>query len=141
MCNANYIKKLVNKIIEKYDVNPFNIVNSLKRIEFNAQPLTKNINGFYKYISLNQQIIVINSELNKAEFIFTLCHELGHYFLEHKNTLLLNSSFTMNLKEEYQADLFATYLYYRYVKSFEDNDLFYYPSRAQELLDKLLNTN
>lgn len=138
MNNVKYIENLIENLIKEYDINPFNIVNKLKKIEFNIQPLTQNINGFYKYISLNKQIIVVNSNLNKSNFIFTLCHELGHYFLGHKNTLLLNSSFTMNLKEEYQADLFATYLYYKYMKSTYDSDLFYYPPRAIELMDMFI---
>lgn len=132
----NYIRNIADKTIEKFgDINPINIATSLKRVQFCTATLTPNINGFYKYISLNKQMIVINDSLQEEEFYFVLFHELAHYFLGHKDTLLLNSQFTMNLKEEYQADLFATYMYMKYRK---DSLNYNYPIRVKELMKKFI---
>ena len=95
-----YIQNVADNVIDTYDsVRPLDIVKNLKRVEFKVLPLTNSINGFYKYISPNRQMIVINENLSEEMFNFTLFHELAHYFLGHKNTLLLNSSFTSTLKE------------------------------------------
>ena len=114
-----YIQNVADNVIDTYDsVRPLDIVKNLKRVEFKVLPLTNSINGFYKYISPNRQMIVINENLSEEMFNFTLFHELAHYFLGHKNTLLLNSSFTSTLKEEFQADLYATYMYLHYIEAY-----------------------
>jgi Zn-dependent peptidase ImmA (M78 family) len=131
----SYIQGVADEVIADYDdLNPVHIVKSLKKVEYNTQPLTKNINGFYKYISQNRQMIVINENLSNENFCMTLFHELSHYFLKHTNSLLLNSSLTMNLKEEYEADLCATCLYLRYIKKYKDCDSIIYPQRVYELM-------
>ncbi|WP_338630871.1 ImmA/IrrE family metallo-endopeptidase [Clostridium baratii] len=136
-----YIKTLSDDLIKKFDsTNPVELVHQLKRVEFAVQPLSESVNGFFNYISPNKQMIVINSNLSEENFKFTLFHELGHYFLGHKDTLLLNSSYTMNLKKEYQADLFATYMYLNYIQNY-DFDSFanvYFPNRVKELMHYFL---
>lgn len=135
----SYIQSVANDVINDYDdLDPVRIVKSLKRVEYNTQPLTKNINGFYKYISPNKQMIVVNENLNTEDFYVTLFHELSHYFLKHKNALLLNSSLTANLKEEYEADLCATYLYLEYLKKHKYSDNVVYPKRVYELMKYFL---
>ncbi|EKQ50307.1 MULTISPECIES: ImmA/IrrE family metallo-endopeptidase [unclassified Clostridium] len=135
----SYIQSVADGVINDYDdLNPVHIVKSLKRVEYNTQPLTKNINGFYKYISPNKQMIVVNENLSDENFYVTLFHELSHYFLGHQNTLLLNSSLTMNLKEEYQADLCATYLYLKYIKKHRCCDNITYPKRVCELMQHFI---
>lgn len=135
----SYIQSVANGVIANYDdLNPIHMVKSLKRVEYNTQPLTNNINGFYKYISPNRQMIVINENLSDENFKMTLFHELSHYFLGHKNTLLLNSYFTMDLKEEYQADLCATCLYLQYVKKNRCCEDIIYPERVCELMKHFL---
>ncbi|CUU45518.1 Zn-dependent peptidase ImmA (M78 family) [Clostridium beijerinckii] len=135
MSMISYIKSVADGVInETDDLDPICIVKSLKRVEYNTQPLTKNINGFYKYISPNRQMIVVNENLNIEDSYMTLFHELSHYFLEHKNNLLLNSRLTMHLKEEYEADLCATYLYLAYVKKHRCCDDIVYPKRVYELI-------
>lgn len=130
------IKRYINEL--GY-LDPMLIVKNLKRVHFSIEPLTDSINGFYNYISPNKQMIVINSNLTEEEFQFTLFHELGHYFLGHKDKLLLNSSFTMNLKEEYQADLFATYMYVNYKNiDYLDNKTLL-PKKVSELKEKISN--
>lgn len=134
---STYIQSVADNVINTYEsAKPLDIVKSLKRVEFKILPLTNSINGFYKYISPNKQMIVINENLSEEMFTFTLFHELGHYFLRHKNSLLLNSSITSTLKEEFQADLYATYMYINYVKKYLDSssENFYFPPRASELL-------
>lgn len=129
------IKFEADKIIKKYVnelgyLDPMLIVKNLKRVHFSIEPLSDSVNGFYNYISLNKQMIIINS---------TLFHELGHYFLGHKDKLLLNSSFTMNLKEEYQADLFATYMYINYKNIDYLDSKIHFPKRVSELKEKISN--
>lgn len=138
---VTYIKFEADKLIEKYTneigyLDPMLIVKKLKRVHFSTEPLSDSVNGFFNYISPNKQMIVVNSNLSEEEFKFTLFHELGHYFLGHKDTLLLNSSFTMNSKEEYQADLFATYIYtnYRNLNYLDDETLL--PKRVSQLKEK-----
>lgn len=134
---STYIQNVADNVINTYEsAKPLDIVKSLKRVEFKILPLTNSINGFYKYISPNEQMIVINENLSEEMFTFTLFHELGHYFLNHKNSLLLNSSITSTLKEEFQADLYATYMYINYIKKYLDSSCenFYLPPRASELL-------
>ena len=135
------IKFEADKIKKKYVnelgyLDPMLIVKNLKRVHFSIEPLSDSVNGFYNYISPNKQMIIINSNLSEEEFNFTLFHELGHYFLGHKDKLLLNSSFTMNLKEEYQADLFATYMYMNYKDINQSKDICIYPKRISELKEK-----
>ncbi|WP_173712403.1 ImmA/IrrE family metallo-endopeptidase [Clostridium beijerinckii] len=131
----SYIKGVADGVInENDDLDPIRIVKSLKRVEYNTQPLTKNINGFYKYISPNRQMIVVNENLSVEDSYMTLFHELSHYFLEHKNNLLLNSRLTMHLKEEYEADLCATCLYLAYIKKHRCCDDIVYPKRVCELI-------
>ena len=131
----SYIQSVAEDVIkENRDLDPIRIVKSLKRVEYNTQPLTENINGFYKYISPNKQMIVVNENLSDEKFCVTLFHELSHYYLEHKNALLLNSSLTANLKEEYEADLCATYLYLQYIKKHRCCDNVIYPRRVYELM-------
>lgn len=135
----SYIQTIANEVINEYDdLDPVHIVKSLKRVEYNTQPLTNNINGFYKYISPNKQMIVVNENLSYESFYVTLFHELSHYFLGHKNTLLLNSSLTMDLKEEYEADLCATCLYLQYIKKHRCCDNIIYPERVSELMKYFL---
>lgn len=135
MSNISYIQSVANDVIDEHeDLDPVHIVKSLKRVEYKTQPLTENINGFYKYISLNSQMIVVNNNLCGEDLHFTLFHELSHYFLKHTNTLLLNSSFTTHVKEEYDADLLGTYLYLNYVKKHRSYDDIIYPERVSELM-------
>ena len=132
-----YIQNVADNVIDTYDsVRPLDIVKNLKRVEFKVLPLTNSINGFYKYISPNRQMIVINENLTEEMFNFTLFHELAHYFLGHKNTLLLNSSFTSTLKEEFQADLYATYMYLHYIEAYTSCSLeeVSLPKRVNELI-------
>lgn len=130
-----YIQNVADDVINTYEsIRPIDIVNSLKRVEFKILPLTNSINGFYKYISPNRQMIVINENLSMEMFNFTLFHELSHYFLGHKATLLLNSSITSTLKEEFQADLCATYLYLQYIERYYTCDNMIYPNRVSELI-------
>lgn len=81
-------------------------------------------------------MIVINENLCDEEFNITLFHELSHYFLGHKNTLLLNSSITRDLKEEYQADLCGTYLYLHYIKQNKNSENIIYPKRVCEIMKR-----
>lgn len=132
----SYIQSVADEVVKTYDedLDPVHIVKSLKRVEYNIRPLTNNINGFYKYISPNQQMIVVNENLKDEKLKITLFHELSHYFLGHKNTLLLNSTFTTNIKEEYQAELCGAYLYMNYLKRHVDCDNMIYPERFYELM-------
>lgn len=132
-----YIQDVADNVINTYEsIKPIDIVMSLRRVEFKVLPLTDAVNGFYKYISPNRQMIVINENLQEDMFLFSLYHELGHYFLNHRKSLLLNSSFTSNRKEEFQADLYATYMYINYIKkySFDSLQKSYLPKRVTELL-------
>lgn len=131
---VSYIQEVADNVISEYDnLNPIYIAKNLKRVQFAIEPLTNNVNGFYKYISPNRQMIVINENLTGEDFYLTLFHELSHYFLGHKNTLLLNSPVLTGIKEEFRADLCGTYLYMQYAKS-RDFETIIYPKRVFELM-------
>lgn len=135
MSMISYVQSVANKIINEHDdLDPIHIAHNLKRVELSFKPLTDNVNGFYKYISPNRQMIVINENLCGEELNMTIFHELSHYFLGHKNELLLNSSVTRDLKEEYQADLCGTCLYLNYIKKHRAFEDVIYPQRVCELM-------
>lgn len=132
----SYIQSVADKIINEHDdLDPIHIANNLRRVELSFKPLTNNVNGLYKYISPNYQMIIINENLSGEELKMTLFHELSHYFLGHTNDTLLNCSITRNLKEEYQADLCGTCLYLQYVKQNRSHEDVIYPKRVYELMN------
>lgn len=136
----SYIKSLGNKIIRKYgSCNPIELINERKNLTLNFVPLTKSVNGLYKYISKKRQMIIINENLNGLDLQFALFHEFSHYSLEHKGEILLARSTTSYRKEEYEADLLAVYLFIRH-NNITANDVnsMVLPKRVKELAGKFI---
>lgn len=134
------IKSLSNKIIKKYGTsNPLTLIKGRKNITFNLISLSKNVNGLYTYISEKKQMILINKNLNGAELEFALFHEFAHYILGHRGEILLACTNTSSRKEEYEADLFATYMFLTNNLITKDNiDDSTLPYRARQLAEKFL---
>lgn len=140
MCNCNYIKDTIDKLVKKHNTtNPLEIIKSNKNLTLTFMDLSSNINGLYKYSSEKVQMIIINKNIDEYSKMFTLFHELGHSKLGHRGALLLNSPTTKDLKEEYEADLFATYFFIKHncIKK-ENIDNIVMPKRAKELAHKFL---
>jgi Zn-dependent peptidase ImmA (M78 family) len=134
-------KELVRKIIKKFGTsNPNEIVESLKNVDFEYEKLTKNIKGYYKYISEKKQIIRVDEDLTEWERIYVLWHELAHYFLKHREFSLTSMTHINKTKKEYEADLFATYSFILQMDIIKDNiDNNIIPNRAKELASNFLN--
>lgn len=103
-----WIKNEVKELIEEYSTNdPFEIAEG-KSINVYFHPLHREIMGYYKYIRRNKYI-VINSNLDDNNKIFTCAHELGHSELHPRiDTPFLkkNTLFSTN-KIENEANRFA----------------------------------
>jgi Zn-dependent peptidase ImmA (M78 family) len=114
-------------------------VKCLKNVNFEYEKLTKNIKGYYKYISQKKQIIRVDEDLTEYERIYVLWHELAHYFLKHREFSLTNIAYIDKSKNEYEADLFATYSFILQMDITKDNiDNNIIPNRAEELAQKFL---
>lgn len=140
-----YIEKniidIVNYLIKKYDTNnPEELIKNMKNVDFAYVPLTKNINGLYLYISEKKQIVRVDTNLNPIFKQYTLFHEVGHCILKHRGEILLDCLSTTNKrKEEYEADLFATYFFKLCNGISKENiDNLIMPHRAKDLINKFL---
>lgn len=134
------IKGNVEKFIKKYGTSdPEKIVKNMKNLDFAYEPLSENLNGYYLYLSEKRQIIRVNENLQDTLRQFTLFHELSHNVSKHKGKLLLNTTNISNIKEEYEADLCATYMFIVHNKITKENiNEIKIPSRAKDLIDKFL---
>jgi len=103
-----WIKKIVEELIEAYSTNnPFEIADA-KKIIVCFHDLHEEIMGYYKYSRTNK-FIVINSNLNQFDQLFTCCHELGHSEIHPKlNTPFLKRKTLFSIdKIEQEANRFA----------------------------------
>jgi Zn-dependent peptidase ImmA (M78 family) len=113
----NYIRRKVNKLIKKSATSNPEIImrTTLKHIDFDYAPLSKNLNGYYLYLSKNKRVIRVNSSLDEIKKQFVLFHETGHCVLEHEDQVLLDRADSMDsvdkLRNEYDANLFASYFF------------------------------
>lgn len=119
--------------------DPDKLLKSKKNITFSYLPMTEAINGMYQYISAKKQILSVNDFLEGLERQYASFHELGHVELKHKGKLLLNAPGINDRKEEYAADLFATYMVVRHNGITKENvEEFMLPKRVEELIHKFL---
>ncbi|UZQ51627.1 ImmA/IrrE family metallo-endopeptidase [Clostridium kluyveri] len=108
----NYVKKSINKLIKKYDTDDMiDIVYNNKNLCIYFCKLTKNLNGYYKYLSPKQQLLVVNENLSKQGKQCALFHEYGHCLLKHKGKTFSNSISGAYTKEEYEADMVSAYMF------------------------------
>lgn len=118
---ADYAEFVAQEYFPNEAVEPLEIL-SAKGITFSANDYGSDFDGmiehqsgrFHVYLNLNQVETVSSSKAR-----FTLCHELGHYFLDdHRNALLSGSTpshpsrceFESGNPVEVQADFFASNL-------------------------------
>jgi len=105
------IKKLVNKIVKKYNTNnPFDICKEMNIIVIETF-LGKKTRGFYQYLKRNH-VIYLDLNLEYEEKKMVLSHELGHALM-HKdiNAIFLDTrTFLKTSYYEKDADTFATML-------------------------------
>ena len=105
------IKKLVNKIVKKYNTNnPFDICKEMNIIVVETT-LGKKTRGFYQYLKRNH-VIYLDSDLEYEEKKMVLAHELGHALMHKKiNAIFLDTrTFLKTSYYEKDADTFATML-------------------------------
>jgi Zn-dependent peptidase ImmA (M78 family) len=135
------IKEEIEKTIKKYGTsNPKKIIGNMKNVDFAFEPLSKNLNGYYIYVSEKKQIMRVHDDLEQHESQYNCFHELTHKILGHKGIILLNYRTTIgSLKEEYEADLGATYFFILHngINRENIND-FTIPERAKGLIYKYL---
>jgi Zn-dependent peptidase ImmA (M78 family) len=136
----NYIKEIADNLINTQGTtDPKILIDSKKTVYFRFAPMSSAINGMYSYISEDEQIIVVNDSLDGLARQYACFHELGHAELEHKGRFLLNSVGVNDTKEEYEADLFSTYMVIiRNGITKENTDEFILPKRVSELIHKFL---
>lgn len=137
-----YILEATESFIKKHGTgHPEEIVKSIKNIDFAYEPLSNTLNGYYLYLSEKRQIIRVNSNLKTIEKQITLFHELSHHNLKHRGKILLNSAISINnIKEEYQADLFAIYAFIKHNNISKENiNDYIVPERYRDLLHKFLD--
>ena len=118
-------KSMVNEVVSKYKTNnPYELIEILN-INLFFKPLGK-VNGFLLKNKRNY-FIYINSSLSQLERRFTLCHELGHFFM-HKNfnTIFLNRGFNLTNKLENEANRFAIFLTLKNYQDIKDYDFTYF---------------
>ncbi|MEG0772874.1 ImmA/IrrE family metallo-endopeptidase [Clostridium sp.] len=135
------IEKTVNRLIKKNKTsNPEELIRSMKNVDFAYEPLTENLHGYYFYISEKRQIVRVDEFLNYFSKQYVLFHELAHIISKHRGTILFDCLNTVsNLKEEYEADLIATYMFVRHNEITASNvDDFVLPKRASELVHKFI---
>lgn len=139
-----YIEKCVrekaDRLVKKQRTSdPDALLKSKKSITFDYIPMNGIINGLYKYISPKKQILAVNDCLQGLERQYASFHELGHAVFEHKGRLLLNCPGISDIKEEYVADLFATYMVVKHNSITKENvDEYRLPERVGELIHKFL---
>ncbi len=119
--------------------DPDKLLASKKSITFSYLPMTDSINGMYQYISSKKQILSVNDYLEGLVRQYACFHELGHVEFKHKGKLLLNAPGINERKEEYTADLFATYMVIKHNGiTLENINEFILPKRVSELVHKFL---
>lgn len=120
--------------------NPEQILRGMHNVDFKYEPLSKNINGYYIYLSEKRQIVRVDENLNEKEREYVLFHEIGHCLMKHRGQVLFDSIQTISTrKEEYEADLLATYLFKVHNNITRENiDQFIIPERAKKLMQKFL---
>jgi Zn-dependent peptidase ImmA (M78 family) len=135
-----YVRGKVDKLIKKQGTSdPSKLLASKKSVTINYLPMSDNINGLYKYISPKKQFLAVNDDLEGLVRDYACFHELGHVELKHKGKLLLNAPGINDRKEEYEADLFATYaLVKHHCITLENISEFFLPKRVNELIHKFL---
>jgi len=136
----NNIIAMVDELIKNEGTtNPMDLIKNKKNLTFQYSQLSDNVKGYYLYISEKKQILAVNETLQGCEKQFTLFHEFGHCIMKHKGDLLLNSFSTESRKQEYMADLFATYMFVVHNHITKDNvNDFILPKRARELIHNFL---
>ena len=136
----NFVREKVDKLIKRQGTSdPNELIASKKSITFCYLPMNGNINGMYKYISSKKQILSINDYLEGLDRQYACFHELGHVEFKHKGKLLLNAPGINERKEEYMADLFATYMVIKHNSiTLENINEFILPDRVNELAHKFL---
>jgi Zn-dependent peptidase ImmA (M78 family) len=134
------IRGMIDKLIQKQGTSdPDALLLSKKNVTFKYLPMTGNINGMYSYISSKKQILSVNDYLQGFERQYASFHELGHVECKHKGKLLLNCPSINYIKEEYEADLFSTYMMIKHHGITKENiDEFVLPRRVSELIHKFL---
>jgi Zn-dependent peptidase ImmA (M78 family) len=139
-----YIEKCVREkadmlIKKQHTSDPDILINSKKSVTFRYMPMNGIINGLYKYISPKKQILAVNDYLEGLERQYASFHELGHVVFKHKGRLLLNCPRISDIKEEYEANLFATYMIVKHNNITKENvDEYTLPKKVSELIHKFL---
>lgn len=135
-----YVRDKADKLVKKQGTSdPDALLASKKSVTFSYLPMNDTINGLYKYISKKKQILSVNDYLQGLERQYAAFHELGHVECEHKGKLLFNCPGVAEIKEEYEADLFATYMIIKHNGiTLENIYEFVLPKRVRELAHKFL---
>lgn len=135
------IKEEVEKLMRKHRTkNPEEIISNMRNVDFQYETLSDTLNGYYLYCSEKKQIIRVHDNLSIYDKQYVLFHEIGHCVLKHRGVILLDCLQAVSkLKEEYEADLFATYFFILLngINRENIND-FTIPARARDLVKKFI---
>jgi Zn-dependent peptidase ImmA (M78 family) len=140
MSKKNLIITMADELIESQGTtNPEELIKSRESVTFQYTSLTDNVRGLYIYINEENQLLTVDEALKGYDKQFTLFHELGHNILDHRGDVLLSSLSIKGRKEEYDANLFATYMFIRHNNITKENvGDFVLPKTAMLYIDRFL---
>ena len=128
---GNCVKEVVQKYVKKHKTrDPFKLAEFLG---IEVQMGTPGCSGCYMFLK-NHRYIFLDQNLDEAELLQIMAHELGHAILHRKQNcyFIRNKTLLLNSKTEIEANLFAAELL------IDDDIVLEHPEYTTSQLSRLL---